>query len=340
LLDRPTADLPGVGIVTGLSRRRAIVALGTALAVATGLTASAAPDDNSCLNGPWTLVGTDTFTLPQGLLRSQGVTSDGSGWLFSWQGGVSRTDETYLTLAANTLPPDVAVDQPSLDPATGHNHVGGNHMGDIDVQDGLVYAPVEDGGQSIGVTDLNDPEYQRPFIALYDAKTLAYTGRRYPLPLELQAAGVPWVAVDHRTGEVYTDEWDMPHDRLNVYGGDFRFRRFIDLHYPDELGAGFHLSRIQGAKVLGHTMYATRDDAAKTVFAIDLRTGKVSRLFSLNPTVPAELEGLAVRRTPDGALLHVLIVLDNDVAESLDFKDIRVAFEHFAPPRCAAERAA
>ena len=305
-----------------------------ALVVATGLTASAGPNGHACSNRGWTMVGTDTFTVPAGLIRSQGVTSDGAGWIFSWQGGVSRTDDAYTTLAANTLPPDVAVDQPSLDPATGHNHVGGNHIGDVDVHDGLVYAPVEDGGQNAGVTDLNDPEYQRPFIALYDAKTLAYTGRSYPLPLQLQAAGVPWVAVDHETGDVYTDEWDMPHDRLNVYDSTFHFRRFVDLQYPDELGAGFHLSRIQGAKILGHTMYATRDDAAKTVFAIDLRSGEVSRLFSLDPTVPAELEGLAVRRTPDGALLHVLIVLDNDVDQSLDFKNIRVAFEHFAPPGC------
>lgn len=318
-----------------MRRRRTALALTGLLVLGSGLTASAAPDDHACADRGWTLVGTDTFTLPFGLVRSQGVTSDGDGWVFSWQGGVSRTDDRYVTTAINTLPPDVAVDQPSVDPASGHNHVGGNHIGDVDVHDGLLYAPVEDGGQNVGVTDLNDPEYQRPFIALYDAKTLTYTGRKYPLPLELQAAGVPWVAVDHRTGEVYTDEWDMPHDRLNVYGPDFRFRRFVDLHYPDALGAGFHLSRIQGAKIVGDTMYATRDDDAKTVFAIDLRDGEVSRLFSLNPTVPAELEGLAVRRTPDGALLHVLIVLDNHVDTSLDFKSIRVAFEHFAPPGCA-----
>ena len=49
------------------------------------------------------------------------------------------------------------------------------------------------------------------------------------------------------------------------------------------------------------------------MFSIDLRDGMVTRLFALKQGVHAELEGLAVRRTPDGALLHVLIVLDNDL---------------------------
>jgi hypothetical protein len=313
------------------------VAYATAAALLAGSTmvASADPTGHSCSPSPWRLVGTDTFTVPTGLIRSQGVTSDGKGWVFSWQGGVSRTDDAYTTLAINTLPPDLAVNQPALDPTTGKNHLGGNHIGDVDVHDGLLYAPVEDGGENAQVTRVNDPEYQHPYIALYDARTLAYTGRSYPLPLELQAAGVPWVAVDQRSGDVYTDEWDMPHDRINVYDSQLRFRRFIDLTYPASFGPGFHLSRIQGAKVIGHTMYATRDDSAKTVFAIDLHTGDVTRLFSLDPQVPAELEGLAIRETPDGALLHVLIVLDNKVDTSLDAKSIRVAFEHFAPPtRC------
>jgi hypothetical protein len=58
----------------------------------------------------------------------------------------------------------------------------------------------------------------------------------------------------------------------------------------------------------------------------------VTRLFSLDPGVPAELEGLAVRPMPDGSLLHVLIVLDNqeDPTDPNSAK-IHTAFEHFAP---------
>ncbi len=311
-----------------------MVVLAAALLAVTGMTvASAEESPPVCQTGPWRLVGTDTFSLPLALARSQGVTSDGHGWIFSWQAGVSRTDESYTTLAANTLPPDVAVNHVTYDPATGSNHVGGNHIGDIDVHDGLVYAPIEDGNFNALATQLDDPAYQHPYIGLYDAKTLAYTGRRYELPLALQSAGVPWVAVDPRSGEIYTDEWQMAHDRINVYDRHFRFSRFVPLVYPASFPAGFHLSRIQGAKVLGHTMYASRDDDAKTVFAIDLRTGVVTQLFSLLPTGTAELEGIAVRPGSHGALLHVLLVLDGHVDSSFAARNARVLFEHYAPSR-------
>ena len=246
----------------------------------------------------WRLVGTDTFRGHDALMRSQGATTDGGSWFFSWQGGLSHTLDNFLPIGVNTLPPELALE-------------GDNHIGDIDTYNGLVYAPVEDGDA-----------YQHPHIALYDARTLLYTGKSYALDVGIHEAGVPWVAVDHRRAEIYTGEWDMPHDRLNVFDAQMRFKRFLPL--------SSHLPRIQGAKVTGHTMYATVDDAAKSVFAIDLRTGVVTRLFSLNPGVSAELEGLAIRRTADGALLHVLIVLDNQLPD--DATKIRVEFRHYAPP--------
>jgi hypothetical protein len=279
----------------------------------------------------WKLVGSDTFQGADALVRSQGVTTDGSGWIFSWQGGLERTTDAFVPTAIGTIPPQLAVN-PSL-PAGGGNHVGDNHIGDVDYYNGLVYAPVEDGGESEGPLDVNDPEYQDPHVALYDARTLLYTGVSYALPVPISEAGVPWVAVDGRHRRVYTAEWDMPHDRLNVWDLQMQFKRFLPLVYPAALGSGFHLSRIQGAKVYGHTMYTTRDDADKTVFSIDLRTGVVTKLFSLKPGVPAELEGLSVRRTPDGALLHLLIVLDNDLPD--DATQIHVDFDHYAPVRPA-----
>ena len=306
-----------------------LVAVATLLA---GTTVAGADPHGGCTatTSAWRVVSSDTFRLPSGLTRSQGVTTDGESWIFSWQGGLERTDDAYLSQAVGTWPPDIAV-QPQVN-SDGTNHVGGNHIGDVDYYRGLVYAPIEDGGENAGVMQLNDPEYQHPYIALYDAKTLRYTGTSYALPLELHAAGVPWVAVNSRAREVYTAEWDMPHDRINVFDPQLHFERFLPLVYPAELGTGFHLSRIQGAKVLGDSLYATRDDDGKSLFRIDLRTGEVSKILSLNPGVPAELEGLAVRRTADGAVLHLLLVLHNKVDSSGDAANIQVRFVHLAPP--------
>ena len=273
----------------------------------------------------WTKVGKNTWRA-HGLPRSQGATAVGHGWIFSWQGGVSRTDEAYNVRAINTWPPQLL--NPLFNP-TGPNHFGPTHIGDVDVHNGILYAPEEDGGEDLGPLSINNPEFQHPIIALYEAKTLRYTGVSYELPTSLNADGVPWIAINSRTHEAYTAEWGMPHDRINVFDLQMNFLRFIDLHYPASLGAGFHLSRIQGAEVFGGALYAARDDDGKSVFKIDIATGNVSKAFALNPAFPSEMEGIAVRATPDGALFHVLLVVHKDLP-LVGEEPVAIQFQHFA----------
>ncbi|MEY2567497.1 MAG: hypothetical protein QOE35_2026 [Actinomycetota bacterium] len=281
------------------------------------LVAPARAADPTCVE-TWHEIGAESFPLPGGLLRSQGVSTDGTGWVFSWQGGLERTDDAYRTEAVATWPPSNFT-EPSIN-LDGTNHVANTHIGDVDVFDGKVYAPIEDGSEG----PFNDPEYQHPYIALYDAKSLLPTGERYPLPLDLHAAGVPWVAVNGAAGEVYTAEWDMPHDRINVFDLQMRFLRFI----PLQTATGERLSRIQGAKLFDGQLYATRDDATKSVWKIDLSTGQASRLFSLGWA--GEMEGLAFRPTPDGAQMHVIFIHDNT-----DYTKIRSSLHHFALTPCS-----
>jgi hypothetical protein len=268
----------------------------------------------------WKLTGSEIFKWQDTLMRSQGVTSDGQSWTFSWQGGLERTTDQFVPTALGTLPVQ-ADDTPSFD-TDGRNHVGPSHIGDIDTDSGLIYAPAEDGNQDVGVATINDPEYQAPHIALYDALTLLYTGKSYKVPVATNGDGVPWIAIDHKRRELYTGEWNMPNDRLNVFDMQMRFKRFLRLK-------GVHLNRIQGGEIRGHTMYVARDDADKTVFAIDVRTGAVTKLFSLDHPATSELEGIAVRPMADGSLLHVLLVENNDLPDQV--MDIDVKFEHFAP---------
>jgi hypothetical protein len=289
---------------------------GLVVAVAALHVAPAARADDAPCTETWHETGAKSFPLPKGLTRSQGVATEGEGWIFSWQGGLERTNDRYATKRRNPVawPIGVAVD-PAIS-ADGTNHIGGNHIGDIDVFEGKVYAPVEDGGQG----PFNDPEYQKPYIALYDAKSLLYTGRAYALPLELHEAGVPWVAINPVTREVYTGEWDMPHDRINVFDLQMHFKRFIALH--DSSTGDAHVSRIQGAKVFDGALYGSRDDSTKSVVRIDLDTGEVTKLFSLG--LNGEMEGLAFRSTPDGAQMHIVFIHDND-----DYTKIRSSLHHF-----------
>ena len=290
--------------------------------------AGASPTVGACAGDEtWVKTGEEEFVGPFVLTRSQGVTHDGNGWIFSWQGGLERTSLSYNTAAVATWPYD-NFSELEVEP-DGTNHVGGTHIGDVDTIDGLIYAPIEDGEEDLGVITLNDPEYQQSYVALYDAATLLYTGVKYPVPPELAPDGVPWVAIDEVARELYTGAWGMPTDTLNVFDLEMNFKRTLPLTYPASFGAGFHLSRIQGGEILNGALYAARDDAGQTMFKIDLSTGEVVPLFSLGWPEPAELEGLAIHPTPDGALLHVILIKDNDFDDPRNLAKVRGSFQHF-----------
>jgi hypothetical protein len=275
----------------------------------------------------WAKTAEHQFVGPFVLTRSQGVTHDDTGWIFSWQGGLERTAEGYMTRAIATWPYDNFSDV-SINP-DGTNHFGGTHIGDIDEHDGLIYAPIEDGEESLGPVAINNPEYQQSRVVLYDAKTLLYRGFSYEDPRVLQRDGVPWIAIDDSAGEAYTGEWGMPRDTLNVWTLQMTFKRTLQLVYPASFGPGFHLSRIQGGEVLGGALYVARDDAEHTILKIDLATGAVERMFALGGAEPSELEGMAVYPTADGALIHVLLITDNDFGDPTNLARVRASFQHF-----------
>jgi hypothetical protein len=178
---------------------------------------------------------------------------------------------------------------------------------------------------------VNDPEYQRPYISLIDAHSMQPTGQHILLDKSIHEAGVPWIAIDAAKKEAYTAEWDMNDNRMNVFDTQMHFKRFLNLVYPASLGSGFKLNRIQGSKIIGHTMFAARDDDQKTIYSIDLVTGVVSKRFSLSRP-GTEIEGLTIRPTADGALVHVLVILDgDDYFNSETHRFTRVEFQHWAP---------
>jgi hypothetical protein len=228
-----------------------------------------------------------TFQLPDAVYRGQGVATDGKSWFFSSANHLQRTNRAFVAQANNAapIPSDIA-------------QQGGNHIGDIDVNGGLLYAPIEDG-----------TAYLHPYIVTYDAQSLEPTGKSYLLPQALLTEGVPWVAVDGPRQRVYTAEWN-PTERINI------FDLANDLALVGTLELGTPIGRIQGAKVFGGEMYASSDDQDKSIYKIDLDTGTVMTLFTLG-TPTSEVEGLALIHQSDGVHVHI----ENVVIPAVEFAD-------------------
>lgn len=226
----------------------------------------------------WEQTSREEFRL-SAIVRSQGLSSDGSGWVFSWQNGLQRTGDAPLYIASATVLDAIPAEL---------REAGSDHIGDTDILDGRLYAPVENAG------------YTNPLILVYDPLTLAYLGEAYPLAPH--QAHVAWIALDGARRLAYSGDWD-PMPVVNVYALDqgFALLRQIPLSEP--------LSRVQGGKVYQGALYLSRDDEANSVYKINLDTGTVLPLFSLEPDLSGllgEMEGLAFRDLDDGSQLHTL----------------------------------
>jgi hypothetical protein len=224
----------------------------------------------------WQELSHDTFTGSAWAQRSQGGATDGTSWYFSWRFGVSKTDDQFNVTVNNmfAIPGQLLL-------------AGDNHIGDIDVHNGLIYAGVEDGST-----------FQQPHVVTYDT-TMLMSQTIYALPLTSQTQGVPWVAVDGPRNALYASHWD-PVPEINVYdlsSSSLAFVKAISLRPA--------LGRIQGGKVFEGSLYVARDDTAKSIEKINLDTGTVVPLFQLNLTGD-EQEGLIIRQLPDGSLMHTL----------------------------------
>lgn len=235
----------------------------------------------------WTELGHDTFTGTDALHRVQGVATDGTSWYFSGTYTVEKTDAQFHSLKTSTIPAAQYLADKS------------NHIGDIDVYAGNVYAPLEDGSA-----------YQHPRVMLVDTANLDF-GAKFTIPLSLQTQGVPWIAVDPARGFAYLAEWN-PTTQLNRF--TLSTMTWVD-SLPLTMPEGRALGRIQGAKVFEGALYLSTDDAGKTIYKLDLETGTVLPLFGL--TGIGEEEGLAIWARPDGSLLHTINVASNSTSTEL-----------------------
>jgi hypothetical protein len=268
-------------------------------------------DESTAVNGFITLVDNEkweqTYVTDLGIVgseASQGVTSDGSSWIFSGTYGFTRETDDYIPIQSNPYAIPLVL-----------SAKGSNHIGDVDYYNGTIYAPIEDGSA-----------YLNPYTVLYSGTTLLYTGTNYLMPQPLLTEGIPWTAVDSQRGYIYNAEWNYTL-KLNVFDlKTFAFVRFLPLSQV--------MDRIQGAKVYEGNLYAQSDEFTdKAVYKINLETGTVIKMFDQSPDLNglySEFEGIVMRDLPDGTSMHTLdkYPTDNDDENGAYFRH----FTRTVPP--------
>lgn len=254
-------------------------------------------DSNVDLQGFSYIAPAEVDRIPA-TLKNEGMAFDGTTPVFSWRYGLQRTDPVSYK-STLSYPLDFPADIQAIF-ATFGNKPDYGHIGDIDIAAGRLYAAIED----------EDNDQLQDFIAIYDPKTLQYTGEKHAMPLALHTDGIPWVAVDPKRNELYTVTWSgAAANSLNVFNlKTFQLIRTVPL------SVGFNGRRVQGAKVFDGMLYATGDshDAGATpgtnrkyLYKVDTVTGNVTILFSYDEPNRTEVEGLAF--DPQGTM-HVIVL--------------------------------
>jgi hypothetical protein len=198
----------------------------------------------------------------------QGLARVGDGWVISTDNGLYRVDETLAeTRAADgVIPADLAAQ-------------GFDHVGDIDIAGGVLWAPLERPDRDAGQV-----------MARYDPETLAFVGSE---PVDQHHAA--FVTVDDEATVYSVDQFATDDTVLRYRWTGERLSPVEPLHLSRAL------DRIQGGDVADGALWLSTDDATNGLYRVDLATGEVTALGSAG-RVPGEGEGLDAADVPAGPL--------------------------------------
>jgi len=217
---------------------------------------------------------------------NQGVARFNGGWIFSGTNVLTRVDSGLRVLTENDSP------IPHAWAAKGYQHVG-----DVDVVDGVLYAPYEQPDFNAG----------HKVTARYDPTTLQFLDA-----VELPQHENSFVAVDAATMTAYS---------MDHFDGDSLLRYQLPSWTPlPPLRMSTTLHKTQGGAVARGAIWISTSDDGNHVYRVDLASGHVDRTAALGAT--GEGEGVDATTTPAGQL-HVV----RNVTGTLD-----VLFEHLDSP--------
>jgi hypothetical protein len=201
----------------------------------------------------------------------QGVARTDEGWVFSFNDGLFVTDDAFIQTTA--LMPAIPAEWTAR---------GFDHLGDIDVVDGVIYAPLEQPNYDLGTQAM----------LLYDAKTLQYQSG-----VDVAQHHNSFVTVDPDTGIAYS---------MDYFGGEALLRYDVRDGWRalEPLPMSVFVDRVQGGDVYDGAVWLSTDDDTDGVYRVDLATGLVDSMGSIGH-VDGEGEGIDATPLAAGDL-HVL----------------------------------
>jgi hypothetical protein len=200
----------------------------------------------------------------------QGLARVDDRWIFSFNDGLFLTDDDLVKVGEvmPAIPSDWAAQ-------------GFNHIGDIDVAGGMVYAPVE------------QDDYGKAEQAMfrYDATSLQF----------IDAVTVPqhhnaWVTVDDEGIAYSMDEFSD--DAVVRYDTKDGWRQL------EPLPLTMPLERVQGGDAIDGVLWLSTDDETDGIYRVDLASGATTATGSMGH-VEGEGEGIDATPLPIGDL-HVI----------------------------------
>jgi hypothetical protein len=251
----------------GVRRKRMQAAV-----VATGVVVAAA---TSCVPQPvrWRATVTVEHDLLPGYRQGVARLTDGSGWIFSTNNGMYRTGEDL-----GAAVPPVASYEPAIPPELAAQ--GYDHLGDIDISNGVIWAPLERPDKTLG----------QQAIARYDAADGRFLDS-FPVPQHHAA----FVTVA-RDGMVFSTD----------YFSDDTLRRYLlrdgSLVPIAPLRMSRRIERIQGGDIAAGAVWLSTDDDHDGLYRVDLFTGEVQDVGSIGH-VQSEGEGIDARHGDNGSVL-------------------------------------